>query len=212
VNQLTQQHRAQQLLLRRATAAQVERLWPALDWAELDKTFPALAVTLATLVHRNRKVSAGLSVAYLRAFRASQGARGDVAPVIAPALVPDQFQASLHATSVAAAKSAAGRGVPAAVAMANALTQTKGSMARLVLDAGRSTITDTIREDPAAHGWRRVLGGGGCGFCAPRAGVRMTSERGVPGPRPLRLYRRTGLHLIFPAPHGAGPIPHGRQE
>jgi hypothetical protein len=176
VNRLTQQHRAQQLLLRRATVTQVQRVWPALDWAQLDRTFPALAVVLATLVQRNRQTSAGLAAAYLRAFRASQGARGAVAPVIAPGLVVDQFQASLHTTSVAAAKSSAARGIAPDVAMANALTMTKGAMARLVLDAGRSTVTDTLREDPAARGWQRVLGGGGCDFCAPKAGVRMTSE------------------------------------
>jgi hypothetical protein len=90
--------------------------------------------------------------------------------------VVEQFHTSLHVTSVIAAKAAASRGVDGAVAMGNALTQTKGSMARLVLDAGRTTITDTLQADPASRGWRRVLGGGGCDFCAPRAGVRMTSD------------------------------------
>jgi hypothetical protein len=176
VNPLTQQHRAQQLLLRRATVAQVERLWPALDWTRLDATYPAFAAAMAVVVQRNRRTSAGLAAGYLRTLRRTLGVSGTVQPVLAPPLVVDQFHASLHTTSVAAAKAAASRGVAGEVAMANALTQTKGSMARLALDAGRTTITNTLQTDPASNGWRRVLGGGGCNFCSGRAGVRMTSD------------------------------------
>lgn len=175
MNRLTQQHRAQQLLLRRATVAQVEQLWPALDWAALDDTFPAFAASTATLVQRNRQTSTGLAAGYLRAFR-RQSVRGEVRPALAAPLVVDQFTTSLRVTSLVAAKKAAGRGVPADVAMADARTQTTGALARLVLNAGRETVTETVRADPQARGWQRVLGGGGCDFCAPRAGVRMTSD------------------------------------
>ena len=177
MNPLTQQHRAQQLLLRRDTVAQVERIWPALDWARLDASFPAFAAAMAQVVQRNRQTSTGLAAGYLRTLRRAEGVTGTVKPALAPPLVVDQFHTALLVTSVVAAKGSASRGVDGAVAMGNALTQTKGSMARLVLDAGRTTITDTLQADPASRGWRRVLGGGGdCDFCAPRAGVRMTSD------------------------------------
>ena len=168
--QLTQQHRAQQLLLRRATVAQVSRLWPALDWVRLDATYPEFALSVAALVQKNRQTSAGLAAAYLRAFRQAKGVPGAVKPVFAEPLIVDQFATSLRVTSVVAAKKAAAAGTLPVEAMANALTQSTGSMARLVLDAGRDTITQTIRADRAAFGWQRILGGGGCDFCQMLAG------------------------------------------
>lgn len=167
---LTQQHRAQQLLLRRATVAQVARLWPALDWARLDATYPEFALQVAALVQKNRQTSAGLAAQYLRAFRLAAGVPGEVKLVFAEPLIVDQFATSLHVTSVAAAKAAAARGVAADVAMGNALSQTTGAMSRLVLQSGRDTVLSTIREDRAAYGWQRVLGGGGCDFCRMLAG------------------------------------------
>lgn len=170
VHQLTQQHRAQQLLLRRATIAQLARLWPALDWNRLDDTYPAFAVQVASMVERNRQTSAGLASAYLRAFRRAQGVPGEIKVVFAQPLIVDQFGVTLHSTTVAPIKAAAGRGLAADQAMSNGLALAQGSMARLVLDAGRQTTTETIKRDSRAHGWRRVLGGGGCEFCQTLAG------------------------------------------
>lgn len=167
---LTRVHRSQQLLLRQATVRQMQSLWPALDWSRLDATYPAFAVQVARLVQANRNTSAGLAASYLRAFRKATGVPGEVKPVFAQPLIVDQFATSLRVTSVVAAKTAAGNGVAADVAMANALTQTSGSMARLVLNAGRSTVLDTVAADPRAVGYQRVLGGGGCEFCQMLAG------------------------------------------
>jgi hypothetical protein len=170
---LTQQHRAQQLLLRRATVAQVAKLWPALDWARLDATYPQFALSVAALVQRNRQTSAGLASAYLRAFRQASGVPGELKVIHAEPLIVDQFTTSLRVVSVVAAKKSSALGKVAEVAMANALTETQGSMARLVLDSGRDTTTQTLKADRAAYGWQRVLGGGGCDFC------RMLSGRGA---------------------------------
>jgi len=57
--------------------------------------------------------------------------------------------------------------------MADALTETQGSMSRLVLNAGRETSIETLRADTAAIGWQRILGTGGCDFC------KMLAERGA---------------------------------
>jgi hypothetical protein len=168
--ELTQQHRAQQLLLRRATVAQVSKLWPALDWARLDATYPEFALAVAGLVERNRQTSAGLAAAYLRAFRQAKGVPGELKIVFAEPLIVDQFTTSLRVTSVVAAKNAAAAGTAPELAMANALTQAAGSMSRLVLESGRQTVTESVRRDSAAFGWRRVLGGGGCDFCRMLAG------------------------------------------
>ena len=168
--QLTQEHRAQQLLLRRATVAQVSKLWPALDWARLDRTYPEFALSVAALVQRNRATSAGLAASYLRAFRQAHGVPGQVKVVFAEPLIVDQFTTSLRVTSVVAAKNAAAAGTVPEVAMRNALSQASGAMSRLVLDSGRDTLVQTLKADRAAFGWQRVLGGGGCDFCQMLAG------------------------------------------
>lgn len=167
--ELTVMHRRQQLALRKTTIAQMERIWPALDWADLDKTYPGFAAEVAAMVSKNRRTSSGLAAAYLRAFRIASGLSGDVR-IVVPPMAPEQFTTSLRVTSLVAAKKSAALLVPADVAMTNALTQASGAMARLVLNGGRETVNHTIRNDTAATGWRRVLGTGGCDFCKLLAG------------------------------------------
>lgn len=174
--QLTQLHRRQQLALRDATKGQVKRLWPALEWEDLDGTFPAFAAGVAGVVAANRRTSAGLAASYLRAFRVASGHDGNVRVVAATALPAEQFATSLRVTSLVAAKKSAAAGVAAPVAMGNALTQTAGAMSRLALNSGRETVIETIHADDRASGWRRVLGGAGCDFCRERAGIRINSE------------------------------------
>lgn len=167
--ELTVMHRRQQLALRKATIARMEKIWPALDWADLDRTYPEFAAEVAALVTNDRKVSSGLAAAYLRAFRVASGLSGDIR-IVVPPMAPEQFKTSLRVTSLVAAKKSAERLVDPNVAMTNALTQASGAMARLVLNGGRETVTQTIRGDSDAVGWRRVLGGGGCDFCRLLAG------------------------------------------
>lgn len=169
-SQLTQVHRRQQLALRQVTLADMERLWPALDWARLDATYPQFAGLVTEMVAKNRRTSAGLAAAYLRAYRVASGLGGDVKIVIPQTVNIEQLDASLHSTAIATAKNAAARSVAADVAMGNALTLASGAMSRLVLNAGRETVNETIRADDKATGWRRVLGGGGCDFCRLLAG------------------------------------------
>ncbi|MET0887290.1 MAG: hypothetical protein ABWX92_12670 [Mycetocola sp.] len=170
VNALTQRHRAQQLLLRKATVQGVAKAWPALDWTRLDATYPALAIDLARLVELNRRTSAGLAAGYLREFRKAERVGGAAKVDLAKPMVVAQFNASLSTTSVAAIKKAAAEGVVADVAMRNGLILAQGAMARLVLNAGRETVTRTLAGDPRASGYQRVLGGGGCDFCQMLAG------------------------------------------
>lgn len=167
--ELTVMHRRQQLALRKATIARMEKIWPALDWADLDRTYPEFAAEVAALVTNDRKVSSGLAAAYLRAFRVASGLSGDVR-IVMPPMPPEQFKVSLRVTSLVAAKKSAALLVPADVAMTNALTQSSGAMARLVLNGGRETVNQTLRGDSSARGWRRVLGTGGCDFCKELAG------------------------------------------
>lgn len=168
--QLTQLHRRRQLALRAVVLADMRRLWPALSWEDLDGTYASLAGATAQMVANQRKTSAGLAAAYLRAHRVASGLDGNVRVVIPEFLNPEQFDAALHSTTVASIKKAAARSVAADLAMSNALTLASGAMARLVLDAGRQTITQTVKADDRATGWRRILGTGGCDFCRLLAG------------------------------------------
>ena len=169
-SQLTNLHRRRQLQLRKVTLDEMARLWPALDWEALDSTYPALAGATAAMVAKYRRTSAGLAAGYLRAYRVASGLDGNVRLVIPPALNVEQLGASLHSTSVAPIKVAASKGVAPELAMRNGLALASGAMSRLVLDAGRQTVTQTIQSDERATGWRRVLGGGGCDFCRDLAG------------------------------------------
>lgn len=168
--QLTTMHRRQQLALRAVTLGEMQKLWPALDWTDLDGTYPALAGATAKMVAKYRRNSAGLAAGYLRAYRVASGLDGDVRIVIPPLLNLKQLDSTLHPLTVAAIKTAASKSVVESVAMDNALTRTSGAMARLVLDAGRQTVNNTLAADGKAIGWRRVLGGGGCDFCQKLAG------------------------------------------
>lgn len=167
--QLTVAHRRQQLALRSVSLSEIQKLWPRLDATNLDGTYDEFASLAARSVAKNRRISTGLAASYLRASRVASGLDGNVRIAI-PTLPPEQFEASLHSTSVAPVKAAMARGVALDVAMGNGLTLASGAMSRLVLNAGRSTVTETIRTDPRATGWRRVLGGGGCDFCQDLAG------------------------------------------
>lgn len=168
--QLTQVHRRQQLALRKVTLDEMRRLWPALAFDDLDGTYPALAGAVAEMVAKYRRTSAGLSAAYLRAYRVAAGLDGAVDIILPPVLDVAQFNASLHPLAVASVKVSTAKSVLPAEAMLNALTRSSGAMSRLVLEAGRETVTRTVQTDDLATGWRRVLGGGGCDFCRELAG------------------------------------------
>jgi hypothetical protein len=163
--QLTVAHRRQQLALRDITLADIRRLWPELSWEDLDGTYPALAAAIAEVVAQRRRTSAGLSVAYLRAHRVASGLNGDVRIVIPQPLNLDQFDSTLHPLSVAAVKTSTAKSVDRDEAMSNALTRASGAMARLVLDAGRRAVLDTMRGDTKTVGYRRIVGSGACDFC-----------------------------------------------
>lgn len=171
---LTTTHRQAQLTLRAAVLRDLTRLWPAMDWSDLDRTFPAWAQAAGTLIIRNRATSSSLAAAYYRAFRFAEGLT-DPAPVVLAKPIPaEKLAVTLRVTAYAGVKAAAARGVQADTAMANAFVRSSGAISRLVLEGGRETIRETTIADPLARGWRRVTGGKPCSFCsmlASRGGV-----------------------------------------
>ena len=166
---LTRQYRAQNLALRAQTLRDLQKLWPALDWRDLERTYPAWFAATSTLIQRDRTRSAGLASLYLKAHRLQAGVPGDVAVRLAGAAPAEQVATAMRVTTLVAVKRSTMAGKTAELAMRDAFVQSSGAATRLVLDAGRDTIRNTAVADPRTEGWRRVTSGG-CDFCRMLAG------------------------------------------
>lgn len=168
--ELTEQHRRAQVALRATVLRDLLALWPTLDPARLDATFPAWATFAGQLITQRRALSSSLAARYLRAVREAAGVAGPDPVVLADPVDPEQMATALRVTSVVAVKKATARGVPAGRALTDAYVLSSGSATRLVLDGGRDTIRTSLARDGFARGWRRVTGGQGCDFCRMLAG------------------------------------------
>lgn len=166
VEALTVTHRKAQLTLRAKVLKELHRIWPALQWDDLDRTFPLWANVASTLIVRNRATSSALAASYYRALRFQQGITDPVEIVTPEALPTEQVRTVLRVTSIVSLKAAATRGLAREAAMANAFVSSSGSISRLVLDAGRETIRATSIADRRAEGWQRVASGRACDFCS----------------------------------------------
>lgn len=166
---LTRNYRAQNLALRAQTIRDLQRLWPALDWRNLERTYPAWFAAASTLVARDRIRASGLASLYLKAHRLHAGIAGEPRIILASPAPIGQVATSLYVTTVVAAKKSTAAGKTARQAMADAFVQSSGAATRLVLDAGRDTIRQTTTTDPRTAGWQRVTSGG-CAFCEMLAG------------------------------------------
>lgn len=168
-DRLTLEHRRQTLALRAATIRDLQRLWPALDLANLDGTFPVWLSGVGTLVTRDRGRAAGLAAAYLTAHRDAAGVPGSPEIRLAPQIAADRLETSLRVTSIVAIRRGLGAGFSPEKALTNAFVQSSGAATRFVLEAGRETIRRTSLVDSRARGWQRVTVGG-CNFCQMLAG------------------------------------------
>lgn len=194
MDRLTARHRQAQHLLRLATVRDLLKLWPALDVQRLDRTYPAWASAVSALVDRNQRTSAGLAAAYIRAFRAQEIGLEQFTPTLAEPVAAEQVQTVLRVTSVVSIKQAMLRGDKLAKAMDKAFVLSSGEASRLVLDGGRRTILDSIRDDPKASGWQRVTDGNACGFC------RMLAGRGF-------VYKAETVHFASHGHCGCSAVP-----
>lgn len=141
-------------------------VWPLLDPARLDSTFPGYARALLAVLDSRRGQSAAISAAYLRAFREAEGASGPFDVALAQAIAKEQAMTSLLVTGPVAVKIGVRAGKSAEAATASALTQTLGTVARHVQNGGRETVYRSVMRDKAAHGVARVTDGSPCAFCA----------------------------------------------
>ena len=162
--------RQQTLALRAATLRDAMRLWPALDAANMEETFPAWLAAQRILIRRDHRRTAALASTYLKAARFSSGVPG--APVVLMADPPPDAQvvASMSTTARAGFFKALQAGRTVEQAREVALVRTLGATGRLTLLGGRDTVRRSLAADPRGAGWQRIASGSACAFCRMLAG------------------------------------------
>jgi hypothetical protein len=175
-DRLSEAHRLAQLALRADVLRQLVKLWPAMNWDDLDGSFRVWLAATAPLIVANHRRSTALAVAYLSRHRAAYGPQTPFQPVPAPALELARIETAAGATALAGTKAAAARGVMREQAMGDAFVRSTGAATRLVMAGGRDTITATAKADPAVKGYERVTSGNPCDFCSGLAGLVLASN------------------------------------
>jgi hypothetical protein len=159
---LAETHRQGQLAIRAATLADLLKLWPAFDPTRVDETFPAWVLAVSQTVLARRRQSGALAAAYIGAVQQRAGVPSLLVP--AGPLDAARLIGNLRIGTVALVKTAASNGVKVDEAGRNAFVKSSGDATRLVLEAGRHTVTQTATADPRAR-WQRVTGASSCDFC-----------------------------------------------
>ena len=154
-----------QLAIRAQAIAELLRIWPALNPAELASSWPAVERALLAIIATREAQSAAVASAYFRQFRIAEGIAGAV--TVGPVAVTDEALAaarvSLQVTGPAtiARLTALKRPNPERVA----LVRVAGAVGRHVLNGGRNTVLEAVKRDPRARGWRRRGSGSPCSVC-----------------------------------------------
>lgn len=191
---LTEAHRVAQGRLRTAAVAELVALWPSLNPARLDDTFPGFLAAARALVNSKRAEASLLAGAYLRVYRTAEGAVGDFVPVLAGPVNPDALETSLRVTGPVTIKRATGNGLTLAEASQTALSQVAGTVVRQVANGSRETTFGSMKRDSASKGWARVTDGKACAFCA------MLASRGpvysTKGTADFQTHDRCGCEAI----------------
>jgi len=165
-----------------------------LDPARLDATFAAYVIVMMQIIEALRQLAANVAGAFYASYR--QLALPGAPPpsiVYAPPIEPARVTTSLLVTGPVTVKAAVARGVSLDDAVSRAEAATAGSVYRMVADAGRDTIRETVREDPEAVGWARVPDANPCYFCA------MLASRG-----PVYLSAETATTTVSGDPYHDG--------
>jgi hypothetical protein len=165
---LTERHRQAQLQIRARALQDYLRLWPI--WEGDEESFGQLVLASITVTRAYNGLSASLAGSYFTSFRLAEGVRGEAIPRLAGLIDEGKVAAGLIVTGRKAVKSALDSGKAPQEARETALVRTSGSVSRHVLNGGRETILQSVKEDKEALGWGRVTDGDPCAFCAMLAG------------------------------------------
>jgi hypothetical protein len=162
-NRLSRSHRRQLSALSTAVASGVTSVALGADPTDIDTWYLGALDGLITRVVSGHAQARRMSTDYLRRHSAIEG--HPVTPVPA-SLNLDQVRTSLRVTGPVAFKQAVTAGQDPAQAVRTMATRLSGSASRLTLAGDRDTLHATAFAREGIVGYRRVLGGPGCGFCA----------------------------------------------
>lgn len=167
--QATRTFRQGQVSLRAAVLRDVSQLWPLWNVRDVD-SYQRFVDAAVTLIRSRRSDSAELAASYYRSFRAAENVSGAIEPAPAETPAAGELAASLRATGLSATLRAFRMGRGISQARQQGLVAVSGSTGRMVLDGGRETIANGVRQDRQALGWTRVTDANPCYFCAMLAG------------------------------------------
>lgn len=180
-DRLTEAHRLSQARLGAITVARLRDLFHLLDPTDLDGTFERWIRSVVPVIDAQRSVSIRVAAAYLRAFKTTNVGVDAATPIVRPG--PADLRAlttSMLVTGPVSLKRATARGVQLADALSVAEASSSAAGMRYVLDAGRSTLTQSIRADRDATGFVRVTSGNACAFCSDLAGTHIPDDEAFP--------------------------------
>lgn len=166
--ELTEQHRLEQLAVRAAAARDVTRLMSAYDWADIDRSWMAVAPGMEAVVRDYSRQSAGTAGGYYQAFRTAEGAGGQAALRLAQGPPSEALQYSLGFYGRIVPKQLLQRGTQNLAG--ESLAHMLGGATRHVLNGGRNTLIGSVQQDRQAVGYARVTAANPCAFCAMLAG------------------------------------------
>lgn len=175
-----------QAQLRTRTVAELVRLWPGLNPADLEGSWPSWSEAVMALIRQRYAESASLSVRYLNALKAAETGKA-MAPQVLAALqdlltvgLPEgQLLTSLRITGPVAIKRLTASGMAPADAARRALVLHSGSASRLAQLGGRNALDVGVSKDTDAVGYARVTGPSPCKFCAMLAGRGAVYKSGL---------------------------------
>lgn len=171
---LTRAHRARQLAVRAQALRQVLTIWPAFNLDDIDQSWSAIEVALVALVGSSWEQSADIARRYYDTFRDVERAPGPAPVAQAEPIPTDSVVSNLRLLGPISAKKMIERRTPNVEAVT--LTRVSGSVGRMALLGGRSTISALLGADRAAIGYRRITDGSPCNFCADQANKGIDGE------------------------------------
>lgn len=160
--------RTAQVAISAAAMRDAVKLWPLLDPRRLTQTWPGwlqAMILLTKTYHAQSSLAAGRSYRLARAEATRSPAPSSLIKLAAPP--SDEWMTRAYGF--------AGPGTLSKdTAQPNtALSTVLGTTSRIVMDGGRTTVFDTVEDDPVAVGWYLQTDGRPCYWCA------MIASRGV---------------------------------
>lgn len=180
-----QRNYAAQFALSAALVAALRRLWPVLDTRDVPGTLPRYKAGVSSLLDRYSSAAISLSADSFDAMRARAGVRDSfTTPITSPPPV-EKVQASLGwATSpllepqITGGDATVHEPIPADT-VTIVQHRVEAASTKVVADAGRNQMIESILADRKVRGWVRVARPDACAFCRMLATRPILATRGA---------------------------------